>query len=246
MGYDDLDAAFSAYFGTSPDKPKSKPSENYTYQQHKEDGKKPVTSKDIPKSNVERYVAEGNVSTLDEFISLLEILLKSAWGPDWGILSEEFSPGTDPEKLVMPQITYDLVSREANKQNPLGPKLMNTVYEIVDEEYTGDAIEVYSQLFDLLVEFNIWGGTKVEANKTLKKFERTMSLYGGLLKKKGVSRIMFLREISSKDSVNYLEDYPMKAIIYGITLENITEQRQSTYQKISVDVDNAFSSLVTE
>jgi len=95
---------------------------------------------------------------------------------------------------------------------------------------------IYRQWFDCVVEFDFYGRTDTETRKLQARFESLLSIYTGYLKRKGVSEIMFLKEVSARNSLNFTEQVNMKCLMYFVRLERITPIRQSLINKINAGI----------
>ena len=119
---------------------------------------------------------------------------------------------------------------------PVKPVLINTVKEIANGKETGDSILVYRQWFDCVIEFNFYGRNSKEARTLQSKFESLVSIYTGYLKRQGVSEIIFLKEVSAKNSLNFTEQTPMRCLMYWVRFERITPIRQSIINRINANI----------
>ena len=138
----------------------------------------------------------------------------------------------------MPQIKLDINTRDiATGIGGLKPLLLDVVNEI-DEQgtQTGDAFLIYRQWFDCIIEFDIYGRTNQEARKLQRKFENLLTVYTGYLKRQGISEMLFEREVSPKNSLNYDESIAMRCIYYYIRFESIIPIRQSLINSINVEI----------
>lgn len=183
-------------------------------------------------------MADENIDGLEQLADILKRLCNAAWGPDWGELSPDLKYGEDPTKVIMPQITVDINTRDV-AEGIGGPK--PTLTDVMEEQdgegnLTGDAFLIYRQWFDCNVEFNFYGRTNKEARQLQRKFETLLAVYTGYLKRNGVSEILFEREVSPKCSLNYIENTPMRCIYYYIRFETITPIRQSLINSINVEI----------
>lgn len=227
---DELNSAFDSYFKSASDTPDLK--DSYLSGSELE-----VMKDTLDRINTDRYHAEGSISDIDQVGELLRKLLNAAWGSDWGELSPELSLGESPSHTKLPAITYDIVSREISSGvGRIKPTLIESYSEVVDGKPTGDIISVYNQLFDCIVEFDCWGSSSLEARDLLNRFEKILTFHAGFLKERGIQEMFFLKEIPSKQSIHYLDDYYMKTIIYFIRLERKSFVRQSTFKDIEVEV----------
>lgn len=211
----------------------------YTYQSEIKNNNINVKStKDVPYEELCRYLAQENIDDIDLFADKIRLVLNAAWGEHWGLFGPELKESENPENIVLPQITYDLLTRVIPSNAPLKPKLINVVAEIVNGKGTGDYYNLYRQWFDCVVEFNIIGKNSLEARKLLKKFETIMSVYIGHFKELGIQEILFLKEIHPTQSSNFKEGMPTKTILYLVKLERITIVKSSTLRKIEISSSN--------
>lgn len=242
-----LEDAYNQYFGIEAvpqiTTPLLIPNSQYTYEQFVPKTKMSThTSADIPDSNITKYIAENNVDDIDQLGELIRKILNAAWGSDWGEFSPELKRGEDPEDIILPQITYDIQSREVSEKTAIKPVLTDTIKEVVNGTHTGDAFNIYRQWFDCIVEFNIWGRTTLESRQIMNNFESLLGAYTGYLKKQGIAEMFFLKEMSPRQSYRFVEGLPMRCVVYYIKLERIQSVRVSTLKKIDFEV-NAISNL---
>lgn len=187
-------------------------------------------------TQTDTLMADGNVDGMEQLCDILKKILNAAWGTDWGEISPDLKKGEDSSNITLPQITAEINNREIADKMPLKPVLINTVKEKVKGQLTGDSILIYRQWFDCVVEFDFYGRTSKEVRDLQFKFEALISVYTGYLKRKGVSEIIFLKETSSRNSLNFTEQTPMKCLMYYVRFERVTPIRQSLINKINADV----------
>lgn len=237
---DNMEKAFANYFGKNiqEDITKIIADKNDTTYTYKEN--------DInPRENVENNVftidnlalmADGNIDGIEQICNILKKLLNAAWGNDWGEISPDLKKGENSSQIVVPQITVETNNRDIADKMPLKPVLINTVKEKVNGQYTGDSLLIYRQWFDCVIEFNFYARTSKEARELQYKFESLLSIYTGYLKRQGVSEILFLKEVSPRNSLNFTEQTPMRCLMYWFRFERITPIRQSLINKINADI----------
>lgn len=235
-----MEKAFANYFGTSTKKDTSaiianKNDITYTYKNDSFNCRQNVENNCFT-LNEASLMADGNIDGIEQLCNILKKLLNAAWGSSWGEISPDLKKGEDSSKIVTPQITVDINNRDIAEKMPLKPVLINTIKERVDGEYTGDSLLIYRQWFDCIIEFNFYGRTSKETRELAYKFESLLAIYTGYLKRKGVSEILFLKEISARNSLNFTEQVPMKCLMYWVRFERITPIRQSLINKINADI----------
>lgn len=238
---DNMEKAFQNYFNkptTKEDITKVIAEKNditYTYKQDTKNVRHNVQNNYFTINEL-ASMADDNVDGIEQLCNILKKLLNAAWGSDWGEISPDLKKGEDSAKIKIPQITVEINNRDVAEGMPVKPMLINTVKEKVNGQYTGDSLLIYRQWFDCVMEFNFYGRTSKEARDLQYKFESLIAIYTGYLKRKGVSEILFLREVSAKNSLNFTEQTPMKCLMYWVRFERITPIRQSIINKINADV----------
>ena len=236
MPFDEI--AYQKYFGRNPTKKVEKEkSRVFASEKSNTIHKKEIVTDKEYGQGMYRQVADDNIDDVEQLALLLKKLCNSAWGDDWGELSPDLKRGEDASKIILPQITVELNEKDIADGKPLKPQLTDIIKE-TDEEGnpTGDSFLIYRQWYDCIVEFNIYANTNQEARKIQKKFESLISVYTGYLKRNGVSEILFSKETSPKNSLNYNERVPMRCIYYYVRFESITSVRQSVINKINTSI----------
>lgn len=237
---DNMEKAFANYFGTTIKEDVSKiiaekNDTTYTYNENRINPRENIENNYFSLGELS-LMADGNIDGIEQLCDILKKLLNAAWGSNWGEISPDLKKGEDSSKIVTPQITVDINNRDIAEKMPLKPVLINTVKEKVNGQYTGDSLLIYRQWFDCVVEFDFYGRTSKETRELQYKFESLLAIYTGYLKRQGVSEIIFLKEVSSKNSLNFTEQVPMKCLMYWVRFERITPIRQSLINKINADI----------
>lgn len=237
---DNMEKAFVNYFGTTIKEDVTKIIANkndvsYTYRENQ------INPRENVKDNVFtleelRLMADNNIDGVEQLCNILKKLLNAAWGSNWGEISPDLKKGEDSSKIVTPQITIDTNNRDIAEKMPLKPVLINTVKEKVNGQYTGDSLLIYRQWFDCVLEFDFYGRTSKETRDLLYRFESLLAIYTGYLKRQGISEILFLKEVSARNSLNFTEQVPMKCLMYWVRFERITPVRQNLINKINADI----------
>lgn len=187
-------------------------------------------------SDVSHLTADDNVDSLEQLCNIIKPLLNAAWGTGWGEFSPDLKRGENSDSITTPQITADINERDCADKMPLKPVLTNTVKEIVNGVETGDSLLIYRQWFDCNVEFDFYGRTSKEVRDLQNRFETLIQVYAGYLKRHGVSEILFLREMSARNSLNFTEQTPMRCLIFYVRFERITPIRRSLINKINTSI----------
>jgi hypothetical protein len=237
---DNMEKAFANYFGTTikEDVTKiiaEKSDTTYTYKENQINPRENIKNNYFTLGEL-ALMADNNIDGIDQLCNILKKLLNAAWGSNWGEISPDLKKGEDSSKIIVPQITVDVNNRDIAEKMPLKPVLINTVKEKVNGQYTGDSLLIYRQWFDCVVEFDFYGRTSKETRDLQYKFESLLAIYTGYLKRQGVSEIIFLKEVSARNSLNFIEQTPMKCLMYWVRFERITPVRQSLINKINANI----------
>lgn len=189
---------------------------------------------------VEKYdisESESKINDIDDLASLIKKILNVAWGDDWGEITPEFSTSDNISEATLPKIVYDINYRETTEGMSKKPTLYKNVLEVVDGKPTGDSFNIYRQFFDTVIEFNFFGNTMLEARKLMHDFEEIISTYTGLIKKQGLSELVFLNELPGENSVKYISGVPMKSSVYYARFEKIHTVRTSLLNKLDYEIN---------
>ena len=237
---DNMEKAFANYFGTTVKNDVSKiiaekNDTTYTYNENQINPRENIENNYFSLGELS-LMADDNIDGIEQLCDILKKLLNAAWGSNWGEISPDLKKGEDSSKIVTPQITVDINNRDIAEKMPLKPVLINIIKEKVNGQYTGDSLLIYRQWFDCVVEFDFYGRTAKETRQLQYKFESLLAIYTGYLKRQGVSEILFLKEVSSRNSLNFTEQVPMKCLMYWVRFERITPIRQSLINKINADI----------
>ena len=144
----------------------------------------------------DRLKSEGSLD-LDGFMDVLYVLMKAAWGPDWGVFSMNKPQLTDGRNVVMPQIVYTIPSIKPGMQGShqeLKPRLRERKMEV--SPLTGESgwVEIYGRTLDCRINFIVYGQNNREANLFSKRFRQLIDAFKGYLLEKGVQNIWFIEE----------------------------------------------------
>lgn len=177
-----------------------------------------------------------NIENIDQLAVIINQILLMSWGKDWGELTPEYVE--DEQNPKFPKIVYDVNAREISDHSGRKPMLFSYEKEVVNGEETGDGFAVYRQWYDTVIEFNFYGTTIKECRDLMTRFEKTLMLYIGLIKKQGLSEMTYLEEIPTEKSMKYKPGIPMKANAYYVRFEHIQKERLSILKQIEYSINN--------
>jgi hypothetical protein len=167
-------------------------------------------------------------SSFEDFVTLLKSLLEITM-PGVTFFSA-FSYGNEPRLDQNPIITYQVIDRLVGDKE-LKPKHRETI--LTD---TNEAITIYGQKFDYVVEFNIWGESNEQVEKSLDTFEDVINTYTGDLVRSGVQRIQFLEQLQDKEHP-WKDKLLCRPLRYLIRIERHTVIKEPLLKTITVRTD---------
>jgi hypothetical protein len=168
-----------------------------------------------------RTQAESSCS-FEDFTDMLYKILHESWGENWGTFCEAFPNGTDPTDVEFPIITYALskkVPGEFGKGvKEIKPRFreMFRVPDAADEN--AEVINVYSQIFDYTVIFEVWEENNAKLNKLANQFEDLITICTGYLMSRGVNQLIFL-EMTGANGSTLKESATCRKFTYLVRLE---------------------------
>jgi hypothetical protein len=158
----------------------------------------------------------------EEFTDMVHALLKSAWGNDWGTFTEAFPNGTDPKNVTFPVITYQLKEKRpgivGKGVQEIKPRFRQE-FSQEDSQGKTQLMNVYSQVYDNDMCFEVWEENNVKANQVAKRFEDFMRVYTGYFKSNGVKEIIFINMSQVSESGRWKDDIVCRNYKYLVRLE---------------------------
>lgn len=186
----------------------------------------------------ERLQAQSTCD-FEKFTDLIKRLLSAAWGESWGTFCEAFPNGRDSTEIQLPVITYILTQMVpavvGKSTREIRPRLR---YTFRKEGPNGvEVVEVYGQLYECTVAFEVWEENNAKADKMAKKFRDLMLIYSDYLKNQGVANIVFVGMDNTTASVNWKDDAVCRKLVYNVRLEELTEIPVGLIEKVTGNVD---------
>lgn len=129
-------------------------------------------------------------------------------------------------------ITFRLINRKINQEfKDYKPRLRTTLPHPHREKET---IQVYAQVFDLLVEFKVLTSTAEKADMLVTEFDDFIQRYTGHFKQAGVQEILFVQQLEDQvNTFNRIEKH-MRPLQYNIRLERLTVKYENELEHISL------------
>ena len=196
----------------------------------------------------DRLKSEGSLD-LDGFMDVLYVLMKAAWGPEWGVFSMNKPQLTDARNVVMPQIVYTVPSIKPGMQGShqeLKPRLRERKMEV--SQLTGESgwVEIYGRTLDCRINFIVYGQNNREANLLSKRFRQLIDAFKGYLLEKGVQNIWFIEEDDRNLEENSDEQVSSRMVAYLVRIEELTRKELSFIKSITVTADVIYEQLREE
>lgn len=196
----------------------------------------------------DRLKSEGSLD-LDGFMDVLYVLMKAAWGPEWGVFSMNKPQLTDGRNVVMPQIVYTIPSIKPGMQGShqeLKPRLRERKMEV--SPLTGESgwVEIYGRTLDCRINFIVYGQNNREANLFSKRFRQLIDAFKGYLLEKGVQNIWFIEEDDRNLEENSDEQVSSRMVAYLVRIEELTRKELSFIKSITVTADVIYEQLREE
>lgn len=136
------------------------------------------------------------------------------------------------EEAEFPCITYRVMKREVSKDfKDIKPRHRGTIrHPYRDGEY----VELYGQIFDLIVEFVIFSKSAEEADEIVLDLEEFIQTYTGFFKRNGVQEILFDSQGTDEVVQNQGINLAKRPMYYKMRFEKITVKFLNEIQKVQV------------
>jgi len=180
----------------------------------------PVIADNSNIEKLERYKSLDVIDDIDTIIDLIRELLERAWGDNCPIIVDESPTNRDATDIKMPMIIYDYYDRQYPDKTKKIPQFVEAIND------NDDLYEIYRELFECKLEFNICD-TTVRSSKILaKKFEVFLRTYIPYLKHVGIEDMYFYNEPRSKPYMIANQEYPRRTLTYYVKLQRTYIKRQ--------------------
>ena len=172
--------------------------------------------------------------TVDGFVDTLQRLLNAAWGPGWGVFTEEYTAFSDPQNVPLPQVVFHLLERAPTKELTPLKKRYFTVEP--DPEYPGYNVEIYKTWYDCRVSFQCFARTNREARHLALQLEDFLTTYAGYFKEQGISEINFLGEEAPGRLDEAAGVVARRTLYYKLRIEHTITVRTKALEDVVVRV----------
>jgi hypothetical protein len=179
----------------------------------------------------ERLRADSPITLLG-FIDILKEKWKKAGKNGKIVRHAPFSDETE-----FPLITYRLIHREISDDfKEVKPRYRTT---IIHPDNPEEFIELKGQIFECLVEFDIFSQTAEEADTLVEELDDFILTYKGFFKMKGVQEILFHCQYEDQAISDFKFPIAFRPIQYIIRFEKITPIFLSQIQEMAIDAEIA-------
>jgi hypothetical protein len=207
-------------------------------------------------ANLERSelsTSSGNL-TLTQFFDLMYYTLQVEQ-PDL-IFTPSFPnyliPGTDENQRTMDSptqtfkdtVTYKVTQEEpgtwGGDNEPFGDRRELTPRfreEIVENH---ESIQVFGQMFDTLVQFDVWSLTNYEVERMALWFKRFMTKYRKYFKDMGLSEMLFWWRGEDDVTRELKNSLHFRSLVYFIRTEEITTSKDVVLEQMKIDIEQKF------
>ncbi|MFE4029170.1 hypothetical protein ACFX4N_23735 [Priestia sp. YIM B13551] len=172
----------------------------------------------------------------EDMIKTLKYLLDAAWGSDWGSFTPDGPNINDAKNIEYPIIIHYMTSMTpgliGKDTREIKPRFRQSV---LNENSNGDMppiTNIYGQVFDAEVVFEIWEETNAQVDKLTKQFRQTITAFTGYLKEKGLKEILFQKMEPNLESDKIRDSYKIRKLTYLVRFEELNE--------VPVDIFHAF------
>lgn len=174
----------------------------------------------------------------EDFTDIVSRLLNGAWGEDWGTFSEAFPNGRDAKSLKLPIITYTLkemvpgvIGKEGTRE--IKPRHRHTFPQ---EVHGGSATEVYGQVLDCQVLFEIWEENNAKASALADKLRALLFMYTGFIKSQGVKELFFQRYANETEANKFRDSIVGRSLYYGVRLEDLIHIDTEVIERVVLNI----------
>lgn len=177
----------------------------------------------------------------NQFTDMVHSLLNAAWDADWGTFTQAFPNGRDPQNVKLPVITYLMKEKRPgvvgnNRTQEIKPRFRQEVANEGSFEGSPRVMNIYSQIFDHDVVFEVWEENNAKADELAQRFEDFMMIYKGYFKQHGVGEIIFDHMNNELESPEWKDNVVVRKFRYLVRLEKHTVVPSDVIEKVTADV----------
>lgn len=176
--------------------------------------------------------AESNASLFDLMVMIEKLVnitmkdLKAEFIPDEGKIAVKHAD----QALDHPIIVYKLIER--TPVHELKPRHREDIEEKSLDKNEARVGQVFGQKFINNVQFDIFASVYITAEQVMERFEELLFVYAGYFKKRGVSEIIFRRQLTDSSLDVYRQTMSVRSLQYDIETEKLITRFREKIQEI--------------
>lgn len=106
-----------------------------------------------------------------------------------------------------------------------------------DLEQISYYIKTSAQVFDNLVQYNIWAKSNYEAEELTEWFEEYMDSYRGMFREAGIVQTVFNRRIRDDTLIQMNNGYHVRSVLYYVRTERVHVERISPIKRVDLKIN---------
>ncbi|QHW35663.1 hypothetical protein GZH47_32720 (plasmid) [Paenibacillus rhizovicinus] len=137
------------------------------------------------------------------------------------------------EDMALPRISYRKIHRTVNTSfKDIKPRHRATIRHPYRE---GEWVELRGQIFDVVVEFNVYSASAEQADEMIEELDEFLLLYKGFFKMNGVQEITFLQQLPDTVITDFRFPIACRPIQYTMRFEKIMPLFLNQIQQMMVE-----------
>lgn len=196
-----------------------------------------------------------SILTYTDAMEQLKKLSNVYFGQDKVNFTAAYPQINNPDDIVTPLITYKLKEKTPGlfgSTKEIKPRYRGEVQAEVHNTVTDEneiiTVVLSGQMFDYLIEFEIWEADPIRADKTLEEFERFINQYTGYLMKSGVDKIFFQSATGMNDNGAFETTLSCRKVEYLFRIDTVigAECKKIDNITIAIRVHEATGQMLLE
>lgn len=184
-------------------------------------------------------VDSRTVTNLADLMQLIEKLIIASWGSDAVTFVSAYPQTTFSKDMVTPIITYKVKSKVPGRFKSASerkPRLRDRIIiKNTNLPIDGETLDIWGQMFDYFVEFEVWGKDGKEADDIANRFQSFINKYKSVLVEAGANRFLFEELTSNDDQDRWRTDLRCRSIVYHIRIDEVVSASIPSIENISLE-----------
>jgi hypothetical protein len=155
----------------------------------------------------------------------------------WGVVRKE--PGTvsgppfgGTQEVKPRHREYIAIFNDQTKSYIIG----SDKSQLIPETERFRLLKMTAQVFDNLVQYNIWSKSNYEAETMIEWFEEFMGNYTGMFREAGIVQLLFNRRVRDETLFNMKNGYHARSVLYYVRTERVSVESISPIKRINLNV----------